>query len=103
MKFIRKMNRKCNFRPGQGGIKHLTCERYTVSEKKIVQFKESIGTHEKITIEKCFKCGEFWKIYEEYDGHHGYYRICVSLGEEIKDYGIILSLKEKEIIDLLDE
>ncbi len=62
----------CNFESGQDGYETLTCEKWTLSEVKILGHEESVGWHRTIKIHKCFKCKNHWKIFEEYDSHHGY-------------------------------
>ena len=86
----------CNFKPNQGGFRNLTCEKWTVSEKKVISLNESIGSHKSIKISFCFKCKGYWKIFEEYDTHHGYFRHAIKLGEK-------LNIWEKEYSFCRDE
>ena len=86
----------CNFKPNQGDFRNLTCEKWTVSEKKIISHNESIGSHKSIKISFCFKCKGYWKIFEEYDTHHGYFRHAIKLGEK-------LNIWEKEYSFCRDE
>jgi hypothetical protein len=87
----------CNFKPNQGDFRNLTCEKWTVSERKVISQNESIGSHKSIKISFCFKCKGYWKIFEEYDTHHGYFRHAIKLGEKLNIWGKEYSFCRDEI------
>ncbi|QSE98992.1 hypothetical protein [Fulvivirga lutea] len=93
----------CNFEPGQDNTKNLTCEKFTVSELKTIQEEEAIGWHKTIKIYKCRKCNNYWKIFEEYDSHHGYVREALKLNEKAMIWNEQQDFNTSEIIEFLPE
>lgn len=63
---------------------NFTCSRRTLLLIKQISFDETIGYSEKISIFKCRKCNEYWKILEVFDSHKGTYRQCLKLNESVE-------------------
>ncbi|PWK22858.1 hypothetical protein LX92_02796 [Maribacter polysiphoniae] len=76
----------------------LTCEVWTL--KEIAILGTDPDTNETIKIMQCFKCKTYWKVFEEYDSHHGTARVCVKENEEIEIFNRNYSFDSSEIIDI---
>ena len=68
--------------------------------KKAFTEEESIGNYKKIKIHFCFKCNGYWKIFEEYDTHHGYFRHAIRVGEKLNIWNKEYSFNAKEIDEI---
>ena len=86
-------SRHCNFESHQSGYKNLTCEKWTLSQKVVLEKEEAIGWHQVIKTYKCFKCGCNWKVFEEYDSHHGYNYFALKEGKTATVWGKTHSFK----------
>ncbi|PVY42215.1 hypothetical protein [Pontibacter virosus] len=92
-------NPYCNFEPGQGSIRRLTCEAWMLQEEKVLKTDKWIGGHSKLTIFKCCKCGNYWKIGEVFDSHHGYSKEAIKPGETMWLDGEVVSFSLHELLD----
>lgn len=90
-------NPYCNFEPDQANIKRLSCEAWRLTEIKVLKNEEWIGGHFKLAIFKCSKCENYWKIGEEFDSHHGYYKEAIKLNDSMQLNGEEISFSIGEL------
>lgn len=96
-----EQTKACNFKPMEFQYTRLTCEVWTL--KQVAVLDPDPITNETIKIKQCFKCKSYWKVFEEYDSHHGTARVCLRVNEKINIFNRNYSFDSSELIDLEKE
>ncbi len=94
------MSEYCNFDSSLSKICNLTCQEHLLEKVKENMIDEFIGGHFKATIYRCVKCKNYWKVFEEYDSHHGFFREAIKPNESISHFELEIKFEEKEITDI---
>lgn len=77
--------------------KGLSCDPINLETIEVIEHSASGGYERKVEIKKCKKCDQYWKMYSEYDSHHGGYSIYIKPGEDFNyNGGGSFSLEEYE-------